>query len=107
MSGPDKRSLPRLKLELPASICKAGDGESGTLELWTSDVSAGGAFFQTGQPLPVGTELEIDLILPLDELKKLEGKNAHITLSGEVVRANPKGMAVCFDKKYTIKPLTD
>jgi len=106
VSRPERRTLSRLDLELPAKVSKTGDGDSGALELWTSDVSAGGAFFLTGQPLPVGTELEIDLILPLDELKKLQGKNAHINLSGEVVRVSQKGMAVCFAKKYTIRPLT-
>ena len=105
MSRPEKRSLPRLKLELPASVCETGNDDSGPFELWTSDVSAGGAFFVTGHPLPVGTELEIDLILPLDELKKLEGKNAHVSLSGAVVRVSRQGIAVCFNKKYTIRPL--
>jgi len=106
VSRREKRSLPRLELELPARVSKTGGEDSGALEIRTRDVSAGGAFFQTGEPVPIGTELKIDLILPLDELKKIEGKNAHITLSGKVVRVSRKGMAVCFDKKYAIRPLT-
>jgi len=106
VSRPEKRSLPRLELELPARVSKTGSGDSGVLEIRTTDVSAGGAFFQTGKPAPIGTKLKIDLILPLDELKKIKGKNAHITLSGQVVRVSRKGMAVCFDKKYAIRPLT-
>jgi hypothetical protein len=53
----------------------------------------------------VGTEMQVDLVLPLDELKKIEGKRANIKLKGAVIRTGEKGMAIIFDKKYRISPM--
>ena len=105
-----KRKMERFSLELPARISIAGKAEKKepeSLECITSDISAGGAFFHTDQPLPVGTEMHIDLVLPLDELKKIEGKRASIKVKGAVVRIGEKGMAICFDEKYKISPLVE
>ncbi|MDO9514872.1 MAG: PilZ domain-containing protein [Syntrophales bacterium] len=101
-----KRKLERFSLELPARIFVDGEGEEADfLDAVTSDISAGGAFFHTDTPLPVGTEMYVDLILPLDELKKIEGKRANIKVKGSVIRTGARGMAISFDKKYRIVPM--
>ncbi len=101
-----KRKLERLPLELPARIFVGGERqEADFLDAVTSDISAGGAFFHTDTPLPVGTEMYVDLILPLDELKKIKGKKASIKVKGAVVRTGVGGMAISFDKKYRISPM--
>jgi hypothetical protein len=74
------------------------------MELLTHNVCAGGAFFKTGKPLSVGTDLKINLIVPLDRITNLEGKQSCIGVSGSVIRTEDQGMAVCFGKKYRIKP---
>jgi c-di-GMP-binding flagellar brake protein YcgR len=101
-----KRKLERFSLKLPARIsvdCK--DEEAACFEVITSDISAGGAFFYTDTPLPVGTRMDVDLILPLDELKKIEGKRANIKVKGAVIRTDEGGMAISFDRKYRISPI--
>ena len=45
--------------------------------------------------------------LPLDKLREIKGNRVHIKVSGLVVRANEKGMGICFDEKYEINPLDD
>ena len=101
-----KRKLERFPLKLPARIfVDGGEGEAALLDAVTSDISAGGAFFYTDTPLPVGTEMNVDLILPLDELKKIEGKRANIKVKGAVIRTGKKGMAIIFDKKYRISSM--
>ncbi|MBW2560606.1 MAG: PilZ domain-containing protein [Deltaproteobacteria bacterium] len=101
-----KRKLERFPLKLPAHIVVDGEEkEAASLDAITSDISAGGAFFHTGTPLPVGTEMYVDLILPLDELKKIEGKRAKIKVRGTVIRTGEKGMAISFDRKYRISPM--
>ncbi|TFG92731.1 MAG: PilZ domain-containing protein [Syntrophobacterales bacterium] len=102
-----KRKLERFPLELPARIFVNGDGgeEADCLDAVTCDISAGGAFFHTDTPLPVGTEMDVDLILPLDEWKKIQGKRANIKVKGAVVRSGESGMAIIFDKKYRISPM--
>lgn len=104
MPGIDERKLERFTLELVASISiTSEEGAEKNLKFNTSDISAGGAFFSTEQPLPVGTKIKIDMILPLDKLKKLKGKQAKIVVSGAVVRIDQEGMAISFKKDYQIK----
>lgn len=102
-----RRKMERFSLELPARISAVGEEEPVFLESFTSDISAGGAFFQTSRPLPIGTKMNVDLILPLDELKKLEGKRANIKVKGAVVRIGEDGMAISFDKRYKISPVAE
>ena len=103
-----KRKMERFSLELPAKISVVGNRDEPTsLEATTSDVSAGGAFFHTDQPYPVGTEMRVDLVIPLDELKKLQGKRASIKLKGAVIRISEDGMAISFEEEYKISSLAE
>ena len=100
--------MERFSLELPARLSVATEsGKQESLELLTSNICAGGAFFETEQPLVAGTEVKIDLVLPLDELKKLEGTRPHIKVSGAVIRTDEKGMAISFDERYQILPFLE
>jgi hypothetical protein len=101
----EKRKLERFELKVPARI--AGETDRDILEPTTRDICAGGAFFHTDQSLPEGTKVRVDLLLPLDRLKGLaEGYDqAHVQLTGKVLRIEPKGMAVCFNSDYSIRPL--
>ena len=104
----EKRRLERFSLELPAQLYVGGEAQDRqTIDLLTSDICAGGAFFETEWPLPVGSEVKIDLVLPLNELKKLEGRKALIKVSGAVIRSDEKGMAICFDKGFKMLSLQE
>ena len=100
----EKRKLERFDLSIPATIQVVSDREMETLALTTSNICSGGAFFRTAQPLPVGTEIEIDLELPLGKFKTLKDtqKQVSINLTGKVLHAETSGMGVCFDKDYQI-----
>jgi hypothetical protein len=101
----DKRRLKRFDLEIPATIeLMDSDREEGTVNLRTSNMCSGGAYFHTTKPLPEGTRVKIDLVLPLDRLKRLEDgcKQAYIKITGRVLRSGSKGMAICFDEDYQI-----
>lgn len=101
-----RRKMERFSLELPARISIAGeDNGPAALEAITDDISAGGAFFHTDNPLPIGTEMDIVLVLSLDELKKIKGKKASIKVKGAVVRVGENGMAISFDEEYQLSPL--
>jgi Tfp pilus assembly protein PilZ len=76
-----------------------------SFEVVTRDICAGGAFIQTDHPLSVGTDIKMNLILPLDNLPKLGNRRSRIDVSGSVVRRESQGMAVCFDKRYQISPV--
>jgi hypothetical protein len=101
----EKRALQRFDLEIPAKIqSTTSDQEKRLLNLLTSNICSGGAYFDTTKPLPEGTRVKIDLVLPLDRLKRLEDgcKQAYIKITGRVLRSGSKGMAICFDEDYQL-----
>jgi len=106
----ERRKLERFDLRIPAKIELMTLGQEGRGEkipnIMTSDICSGGAFFHTTQPLPEGTQVKIDLILPLNKLKKLKDgwHLAHIKVTGTVLRSESTGMAICFNENYQIRP---
>jgi len=103
----ERRKMQRFLLEIPAKIEVISAGkQKGTIEVLTNDICAGGAFFKTQKPLPEGTQVKIDMVLPLEHLKKLseEYNRAYIKVSGTVLRTEPSGMAVSFDEDYELGP---
>ena len=106
MTQYEKRKLERFKLQLLSHISVRGpDKDVKTLRLMTQDVSSGGAFFKTPNPLPVGTQVDLDLILKIDRLKEITGNLALVNLSGTIIRTHEEGMAICFDDNFQICPL--
>ena len=109
MEKREKRRLERFELRIPAKVeVVTSDQDRETLDLFTSDICSGGAFFHTDQPLPEGTDVKIDLVLSLEEIKKLreDSSHAYIKITGTVLRSESAGMAVCFKKNYKIQPLS-
>jgi hypothetical protein len=107
MNMKERRKLERFSFEVPAQIegVIAGKGKE-VLDLSTSDICAGGAFFRTTNPLPKGTRVKMELILPLDRLKELVGhKRVQVKVNGTVLRSGSTGMAICFSEDYQIMPL--
>lgn len=106
MAETDIRKMTRFNLELTAYLSVTDNGEKDkSIALMTSNICAGGAYFLTDRPMSKGTELKMDLILELDRLHELGGRQSHIHVSGLVIRTDQQqGMAVCFDRKYKISP---
>ena len=105
MNFTEKRKLERFSLELPAllSIMDEG-GKQRAFEVMISNICSGGTFFKTKKPLSVGTDVKMDLILPLNKFNKFGDKKSRIDVSGSVIRTEEQGVAVCFDRKYRIMP---
>jgi hypothetical protein len=101
----ERRKLKRFDLRLPATIeLLTPDKEHKLVKLLTSNICAGGAYFHTTQPLPEGTEVQIDLVLLFDKLRRVREKykQAYVKVTGRVLRSESEGMAICFDKEYEI-----
>jgi hypothetical protein len=101
----ERRRLVRFDLEIAATIELLTPGqERELLNLPTSNICSGGAYFHTTQPLPEGSRVKVDLDLSLDRLERLkEGcRQAYIKVTGEVLRSESEGMAICFDEDYQI-----
>jgi hypothetical protein len=103
-----KRKMERFPVQLPASIFPAVEEHEEhreAMNFLTRDACAGGVFIQTDKPLPLGTEVKIELVLPLIELKNFGEKGALLKVSGAVVRVTETGMAIGFNEDYHIWPL--
>jgi hypothetical protein len=102
----ERRKMERFSLQLLARVSVRGEGEGQhDIELLTKNISAGGAFIQTPGSLPIGTRLNIEVLLPIGEIKKVKGEMALIKVTGSVIRIDEKGMAISFDEDYQILPL--
>lgn len=103
----EKRKLQRFDLKIPAKIeYLSGNSDRDVLDLMTSNICSGGAYIPTNQPLPEGTKVKVDLVLPLGGIKKLfwEYDQADIKVTGRVIRREHRGMAISFNKDYSIRP---
>ena len=104
----EKRKLQRFDLKIPSKIeSLSQSSKTDVVELLTSNICSGGAYFKTNQPLAVGTEIKIDLFLPLNKFKQVKSicEKVQINLRGIVLYSDPHGMGVCFDENYKMWPL--
>ena len=103
----ERRKLERFDFEVPARIEGhiSGQGDE-VCDLSTSNICAGGAFFRTTDPLPQGTKIRMNLVLPLDRIQELVGHDrVNVRVEGTVLRSGSSGMAVSFSEDYQILPL--
>jgi len=89
----DKRLRRRIPLKLAGRIeTKDQNGVDGL----TRNISAIGAYFDAENTIPVGTEVELEVFLPVEELREMKGREARMKVSGTVVRVEEGGVAVFF-----------
>lgn len=96
----NQRSTERFKLAVPVELKLPTDPLTAKtpLDTTTTDISASGAFVETDHSLEIGSELELNLDIPLTALKKLTGDRAKVTIKATVVRNSFQGMGLSFDK---------
>ena len=101
----ERRKHQRFKVKLPAKIeVVAGDpqGETQVVRVESDNVGLGGAFFHTLSPLPEGTPVKVDLTLHFRDVMFPLKRQPHFKVQGRVLRSEPAGMAIRFEKRYTI-----
>jgi transposase len=103
-AGSSKRRFERVSARLPARIESAdSEQEKKIANLLTGNISAGGAYFHTEQPMPISTKVKLDIILPMEKLGYRQGTNhVLVKVNGSVLRSNSTGMAIIFDEDYRI-----
>lgn len=103
----DNRIQERLNLNLVATIQQVSGENIGpaTTQTVTRDISASGAYLLTSTSLPEGTQLELEVLLPFEELRPLEasGKDIALKAIGHVVRSDMEGVAVQFVNSQNMK----
>ncbi len=102
----EKRRLQRFDLCLPARIYPAKkEGANEAIVAPTINICAGGVLLDSDTGLETGSKVELEIVLNLDELEKLQEKKAQIKLSGVVLRSDATGTAVAFDENYELEPI--
>lgn len=101
----ERREFERFELEIPATIDESGEVEDiKKLALKSRDISAGGGFFPTSTPLREGEEVQLDLALEIEKLKRITDSKCRVIVKGIVVRSDAAGMAIRFHPNYRILP---
>ncbi len=106
----ERRRLERFELRAPARILVEFDeGKREELDLTTKDVSSGGAYIYSDQPLPEGATVIIELFISLSMLQTRAGETnkAKVKVKGTVIRVDEDGAAIRFNNKYKITSLNN
>ena len=98
----NRRKHERFALALRARIEMVTSKGKQVMDLLTRDVSAGGAFLNTRESIPEGTQVKLELTASNERLRKLTGAHSLIKVQGKVVRSDPTGIAISFDRSYRI-----
>ena len=101
----EKRAAERFDMRVPATVFVEGELQE-MLTLQTENVSSRGTFLQTDHLIPQGAEVEVELLLPLAKWTQLLGPDGRVkvTVSGKVIRTEQHGIAIQFDRQYSIQP---
>jgi uncharacterized protein (TIGR02266 family) len=79
-----RRTTPRIPVKMPVTIVEGLSKK----ELMSVNISEGGLYLRTAQPLPEGTNFHVKFTLPYDtEAIELSAETDTIELSAEVVRS--------------------
>ena len=101
------RKHKRFKVRLPAKIevvSRDPQGETQVVRAESGNIGLGGAFFHTLSPLPEGAPVKVDLALHFRNLVFPLNRWPLLRVQGRVLRSEPTGMAIRFEKRYRIVP---
>jgi hypothetical protein len=104
----ERRRLERFDLSAPAQvIVESVSGGQEQLNLTTKDISSGGAYLYSPQPLIKGARVTMEMLIFLNTLWKLASEKGRVKIkvSGTVIRVDTDGIAIRFENKYKITAL--
>ena len=101
----ERRKYERFDLSLAIEVEVLGSNKQQVLNLLTTDVSAGGAFSDVGEPVLQGAPVKARMIIASQGLKEMTGAQCLVKVAGTVVRCNARGIAVSFAKDYEMLSL--
>ena len=102
----ERRKMERFSLPILARVSVRGkDQDQQAIEVLTKNICAEGALIHNPGFLPVGTQLNIEVFLPIGEVTHTKGAMTLVSVTGSVTRTDKKGMTISFDNNYQIFPL--
>ncbi|MBB6479244.1 PilZ domain-containing protein [Spirochaeta isovalerica] len=107
MYGVEKRQQERYSLRAPVQLRKEDGSVRITDGFLTKDISSKGVCIESNDPsLLPGEKVHLEVTLTIDKLRELFDCSEKIILKvdGSVVRSKNEGVAIEFDRKYSIFP---
>ena len=101
----ERRKHNRITIPLPVKLRDMNTGRSKVLDLATRDISYTGTFINTLTSFPEGTRFILDFTLPSDNLKEFKDIKSLEGCAGTMVRSDPHGIVIQFDKECQIEGL--
>lgn len=116
----NNRSAERFSLQLEAKVTHRHLEESPVIKTVAANISSGGAYIHTTHQFPVASKIQVEFLLDLESLQKLkfilsmeslknlantQGKSLWVTTTAIVLRRDKNGIAIIFDKNYTVTSL--
>lgn len=103
----DMRKHKRLAIRLPVRLNVMDGSREIVLDLETRNISYSGTYVSTLTVFPKGTRFLLDFNIPSDNLKEFKNVDSLIGCAGTMVRSDPYGIAIAFDKECQIENLKD
>ena len=101
----ERRKYTRFAISLPVRLDTIASENKEVLDLETSDISYTGAFIPTLISFPEGTRFKLDFTLPSDNLEEFRDIESLKGCSGRMVRSDPHGIAIQFERECQIEGL--
>jgi hypothetical protein len=101
----EKRQYERFILPLPVRLETIELGRKKVLDLNSKDISASGTFIITLTSFPEETRFILNFTIPSKSIKKRNNAKSLKGLTGSIVRSNPHGIAIRFDRECQIESL--
>jgi hypothetical protein len=106
----EKRKFERFNINVPARIeIITQEGQKEKYDLETCNLSAEGVYLKFGRPLLEGSQVNNEIFLTFEELKTPANPNGTLIIAttGRVLRSEPEGTAIRFNKDYDIMTCLD
>ncbi len=103
----EKRQYKRLNIPLPVKLNVMDGHGIMALDLEARDISYSGTFIPTLTSFPEGTRFVLDFTVPSDNLKEFKDVDSLIGCAGTMVRSDPHGIGIKFDRECQIENLKD
>ena len=102
----ERRKYNRASIQLHVRLKAMNAGRKiMVLDLTTRDISYSGTFIPTLTSFPEGTWFIMDFTLPSDNLKEFKDIKSLEGCAGTMVRSDPHGIVIQFDKECQIEGL--
>jgi hypothetical protein len=105
LSKKEKRQHERLTISLPIRLETLTSGTKNVYDVVTRNISASGAFIAAPMSFPHGTRFSLDFKIPNNNIRELKDVESLKGVTGRMVRSNPHGMAIQFDREFQVESL--